>query len=90
MSTDWEDYGQVARYKGTIENQEKGFLLDGHHYFAAGKIELVCGNSWKMLSDTRFKDDFEFFGDFSKLTMVSLKDVEKPLHTPQNQVLLTR
>ena len=39
-------------------------MLDGHHYFAAGKIELVCGNSWKMLSDTRFKDDFEFFGDF--------------------------
>lgn len=64
LEPDCEDYGQAVRYKGTIENQEKGFLLDGHHYFAAGKIELVCGNSWKMLSDTRFKDDFEFFGNF--------------------------
>ena len=25
----------------------------------------ICGNSWKMLSDTRFAEHFDFFGDFS-------------------------
>ena len=64
LEPDCEDYGQAVRYKGTIENQEKGFLLDGHHYFEKGKIEPVCGNTWMMLADTRFKDDFDFIGDF--------------------------
>ncbi|MDB2447054.1 methyltransferase domain-containing protein [bacterium] len=64
LEPDCEDYGQAVKYKGTVKYQEKGFLLDGHHYFQAGKIELVCGNSWKMLQNTRFKDDFEFIGNF--------------------------
>ena len=25
----------------------------------------VCGNTWKMLADSRFAEHFEFFGDFS-------------------------
>ena len=64
LEPDCEDYGQAVIYKGTIKNQEKGFLLDSHHYFEKGKIEPVCGNSWNMLKATRFKDDFEFVGSF--------------------------
>lgn len=26
----------------------------------------LCGNTWRMLNDTRFKDHFEFIGDFSR------------------------
>ena len=25
---------------------------------------LVCGNTWKMLNETRFKDHFDFIGNF--------------------------
>jgi hypothetical protein len=25
----------------------------------------ICGNSWKMLADTRFAEHFDFFGDFA-------------------------
>ncbi len=65
LETDCEDYGQAVRYKGTIAESEVAFTLDGHHYFEKGKIESVCGNTFMMLHDTRYKDDFEFYGDFS-------------------------
>lgn len=60
-----EDYGQAVRYKGTMEECPKGFLMDQGHYFEKGKIEPVCGNSWRMLHDTRFQEHFEFYGDWS-------------------------
>lgn len=60
-----EDYGHAVRYKGGISEEEKGFTLDHNHYFAKGKVESVCGNSYKMLFETRFKEHFEFYGDFS-------------------------
>ena len=25
----------------------------------------VCGNTWRMLQDTRFREHFEFIGDFA-------------------------
>jgi len=31
-----------------------------------GRIERVCGNSYRMLKETRFAKHFEFFGDFSR------------------------
>ncbi len=65
LETACEDYGQAVRYKGTVKESEAGILLDGHHYFAKGKIESVCGNTYLMLSDTRYKEHFEFFGDFN-------------------------
>lgn len=64
LESDCEDYGQAVVYNGNIKYQENGFLLDGHHYFEKGKIEAVCGNTWKMLSDTRFKESFSFLGNF--------------------------
>lgn len=66
LEHDCEDFGQAVIYKGSVGFQEKGFLLDEHHYFAKGKVEPVCGNSWLMLEKTRFKDDFEFVGNFEK------------------------
>jgi ubiquinone/menaquinone biosynthesis C-methylase UbiE len=58
-----EDYGQVAWYKGSIESQANGFLLDDHHYFERGKPVLVCANTAAMLSQTRYQDHFRVEGD---------------------------
>lgn len=60
-----EDYGQAVRYKGTVAGEERVFVLDDHHRIERGRMFPVCGNSWKMLADTRFAEHFEFFGDFS-------------------------
>ncbi len=60
-----EDYGQAVIYKGTLPNAPHGFMLDDHHYMAAGKVFPVCGNTWMMLKDTRFAPHFDFIGDFS-------------------------
>ena len=29
-------------------------------------VSLVCGNSWRMLNETRFKKHFEFIGKFDQ------------------------
>lgn len=60
-----EDYGQAVIYKGTVRGQERVFELDDHHHIEAGKIFPICGNSWKMLADSRFAEHFDFIGDFS-------------------------
>ena len=60
-----EDYGQAVRYRGTLAGAERAFVLDGHHRIEAGRVFPLCGNTWKMLHDTRFRTYFEFFGDFS-------------------------
>ncbi|QZD96277.1 methyltransferase domain-containing protein [Qipengyuania gelatinilytica] len=65
LESQCEDYGQAVRYKGTVGGNERVFELDGHHHIEAGRIFPICGNSWKMLADTRFAEHFEFFGDFS-------------------------
>lgn len=61
-----EDYGQAVVYLGTVARQEEAFRLDGHHLFEAGKVVPVCGNTWRMLAETRFREHFRFIGDFSK------------------------
>ncbi|QAY76557.1 methyltransferase domain-containing protein [Sphingosinicella sp. BN140058] len=61
-----EDYGQAVRYRGTIDGSEHSFTLDGHHVLEAGRMFPVCGNSWRMLAETRFAPHFDFFGDFSR------------------------
>ncbi|MGB3378246.1 MAG: methyltransferase type 11, partial [Allopontixanthobacter sediminis] len=66
LEPECEDYGQAVRYKGTVAGSERAFELDGHHSIEAGRMFPICGNSWKMLADTRFAPHFEFFGDFSK------------------------
>ncbi|MGI0120053.1 methyltransferase domain-containing protein [Zooshikella sp. RANM57] len=60
-----EDYGQAVVYKGTVPFFEKEITLDKHHIFEKGKIYSVCGNTWRMLNETRFKPHFEFMGNFT-------------------------
>jgi SAM-dependent methyltransferase len=66
LETHCEDYGQAVVYKGTIKGAEHAFTLDGHHVIETGKAFPVCGNTWRMLHDTRFKPHFDFIGDFSR------------------------
>ena len=60
-----EDYGQAVRYKGTIPHHKKAFTLDKHHVIETGKLIPVCGNTYQMLYESRFKPHFEFYGDQS-------------------------
>lgn len=57
-----EDYGQAVRYLGTVKHNRDAFALDEHHKIETGKIFPVCGNTYRMLHDTRFVEHFEFFG----------------------------
>ncbi len=61
-----EDYGQAVIYRGTIPEHAHRFVLDRHHDIEAGRAFPVCGNTWRMLHDTRFQQHFEFIGDFSQ------------------------
>lgn len=58
-----EDYGQAVVYKGTIATQEGAYLLDKHHLIEAGKMFLVCSNTYRMLKESRLALHFEFYGD---------------------------
>lgn len=60
-----EDFGHVVTYKGTIADAPHAFRLDDHHLFRTGMPERVCGNTWKMLMETRFAAHFASMGDFS-------------------------
>lgn len=60
-----EDYGQAVIYKGGIEHTSHTFILDQHHHFEPKRISPVCGNTWRMLRESRFAPWFEFIGDFS-------------------------
>jgi len=60
-----EDYGQAVVYRGGVAEQAQAFELDGHHVIERGKVFPVCGNSWRMLAETRFAPYFDFVGDFS-------------------------
>ncbi len=58
-----EDYGQTVVYTGGIVNSEQLFVLDKHHEIERGRMFPVCGNTHRMLNETRFADYFEFFGN---------------------------
>lgn len=58
-----EDYGQAVRYKGGVLGAEDAFALDKHHWIEARRMFPVCGNTFRMLRDSRFAAFFEFFGD---------------------------
>lgn len=60
-----ENFGHVAYYKGSIPEFPRGFTLDDHHYFQTGIPVPVCGNTSKMLGETRFGEHFKIVGDFS-------------------------
>lgn len=61
----FEDYGQAVIYKGTIPEHPNRLDLDKHHRFDTGRVVPVCGNTWRMLDETRFEPHFEFIGDMS-------------------------
>lgn len=61
-----EDYGQAVIYRGTVPDHPDRFVLDKHHDIETGRVFPVCGNTWRMLADTRFAPHFEFHGDFSR------------------------
>ncbi len=58
-----EDYGQAVIYKGDIPHSEQFFLLDKHNGIEKGKMFPICGNTYRMLNESRFRDHFEFFGN---------------------------
>lgn len=66
LETACEDYGQSVVYRGTIPHAPQQFLLDKHHMIKAGKPFAVCGNSYRMLHDSRFRSHFDFHGDFQR------------------------
>ncbi len=61
-----EDYGQRVTYKGTMPHGGAEFVLDKATVFPAGKEVAVCGNTYRMLAESRFAPYFEFSGDFSE------------------------
>ncbi|OAI04358.1 methyltransferase domain-containing protein [Methylomonas methanica] len=61
-----EDFGQVAVYLGTIDQQPHSFDLDDHHHFETGRPLRVCGNTADMLACSRYGDHFHVLGDKSR------------------------
>jgi ubiquinone/menaquinone biosynthesis C-methylase UbiE len=66
MEDDCEDYGHVAVYNGGIKESPFVYKLDNGHAFEKNKPERVCGNTAKMLSETRLSKYFKIIGDFSE------------------------
>jgi arsenite methyltransferase len=66
LEPECEDYGQAVVYRGTVPGHEHILPFDKHHMIEAGRTFPVCGNSWKMLAETRLASHFDFIGDFSK------------------------
>jgi arsenite methyltransferase len=60
-----EDYGQAVVYKGTIPHHANSFVLDSHHLMEKGRVFPVCGNTFDMLHESRFREHFDFIGDKS-------------------------
>jgi len=60
-----EDYGQRVVYRGTVAKHPDSLTLDKHHLFPTGEAIAVCGNTWRMLHETRFAAHFDFHGDMS-------------------------
>lgn len=66
LEAECEDYGQAVIYRGGVLGEERVFVLDDGHLIEKGRVFPICGNSWKMLADTRFAPYFDFIGDFSQ------------------------
>lgn len=61
-----EDHGQAVIYRGSIPEHAHRFDLDKHHAIETGHVFPVCGNTFRMLGESRFAPHFEFTGDFSR------------------------
>ena len=63
-NTDGENYGLKVCYKGTINTCPDVFILDNGHKFEKGKEYDVCGNTYRILKESRFNKHFDFKGTF--------------------------
>ena len=61
-----EDHGQAVIYRGTIAEHPHALPFDKHHWIEAGKVFPVCGNTFRMLKESRLSSHFEFIGDASR------------------------
>lgn len=61
-----EDYGLKVIYKGTLAHFPEKFKFDQQYEFATGVATKVCGNTWKILANSRFSTHFEWIGDFDE------------------------
>ncbi len=66
LETACEDYGQAVIYQGGIKHHEQAFALDSHHYIRKGEVFRVCGNTYRMLQQTRFQPYFTFIGNWDE------------------------
>lgn len=62
LDPDCEDYGQAVAYRGTLPRHGIEWSLDKHDRFPVGKAVPVCGNTYRMLCETRFHPHFDRFG----------------------------
>ena len=72
-----EDYGHRARYLGTLPECPELFVLDMHQQFTAGSEQAICGNTARILQDTRYAPYFEVQGDFSQHRGLFTKNAPK-------------
>ena len=56
---------ELARVSRDAQHAQ-AFVLDKHHHIETGKVFPVCGNTYRMLHDSRFAPYFSFIGDFSQ------------------------
>ena len=61
-----EDHGQAVIYRGSIAGHAHQLVFDKHHAIEAGRVFPVCGNTFRMLKDSRLAPHFEFIGDASR------------------------
>jgi len=59
-----QDYGQEVTYRGGVIHHEQDLVLDQHNVFSCGVETSVDGNTWRMLSQTRLAQYFDFSGGF--------------------------
>ena len=54
-----ENYGQTARYLGTVPHFPEQLPFDKQQVFTRDAVTPVCGNTWQMLRWSRFAPHFE-------------------------------
>ena len=58
-----EDHGQAVIYQGTIPGYPHGLPFDKHHVIETGRVFPVCGNTYRMLRESRLAPHLSFIGD---------------------------
>jgi SAM-dependent methyltransferase len=61
-----EDHGQAVIYRGSIAGHAHQLVFDKHHAIETGRVFPVCGNTFRMLQDSRLAPHFAFIGDTSR------------------------